>query len=756
MSMKTSVYGFPKMGPNRELKKAMEKYWSGEITGSDLRSEYNTVNRMRLETCKNAGIDIISSGDFSGYDFMLDLSIMFGVIPDRFKNIADPLKLYYAMARGTDDAIACEMTKWFDTNYHYIVPELTGTFSLAKNAQEDAYTFAKSILGNNPNPVFVGPFTYISLSKIIGNETVKADESPQFESLVKSLAKVYNQLLKNLEKAGVTHIQLDEPSLVLEQSEKNISILIDAYTIVTQGLTSLKVFVNTYYESLSHYKKIVNELPVAGIGLDFVVNDENLKSLKAHGFPKGKILIAGIISGRNPWKTEYKNVIPLVKEIISCVGKDSIILTHAAPLFHLPWSLEPEKGHLDNNVIALLSFASERIEELKTIQAIIVNNAPIPTQNLEKIRALFANQSVQKEMAEIDPNNIQRKHPFASRYSKQLKELSLPLFPTTTIGSFPQTAEVRKTRAAYRNGKISIDEYESFINKSIQEVVKLQEEIGIDVLVHGEFERTDMVEFFGEKMDGFAFTKNGWVQSYGSRCVRPPIIYGDVSRPEQMTVNETVYAQSLTDKPMKGMLTGPVTIVNWSFYRNDIQKKDVAFQVALALKKEVIDLEKAGIKIIQIDEPAFREGLPLKKSKQQAYLRWAVESFRLTNNTVKESTQIHTHMCYSEFNEIIEHILNMDSDVISIEASRSKGEILEAFEKFNYNHGIGVGVYDIHSPRIPKKEEMTQIAKRSIHVIDKGLCWINPDCGLKTRGYEETIPALKNMVTVAEELRASN
>jgi 5-methyltetrahydropteroyltriglutamate--homocysteine methyltransferase len=516
---------------------------------------------------------------------------------------------------------------------------------------------------------------------------------------------------------------------------------------------NIEVFVHTYYESLDHFEKITNELPVSGIGLDFVVNDENLENLKKYGFPKDKKLQAGVISGRDPWKTDYVEVLKLIDQIKEVVDEDRIVLSNAAPLFHLPVSLEPEKGHLDDRLIGLLSFADERLEEIKTLKDIINIGASVPSQTLQALRDEFKNEEVRQAVKDIDSQEIKRPHDFKERYKKQIELLGLLRFPTTTIGSFPQTKEVRQMRAKFRKGEISAEEYENFIKEQIKKAVEIQEELEIDVLVHGEFERTDMVEFFGEKMDGFAFTKNGWVQSYGTRCVRPPIIYGDVSRPAPMTLKETLYAQSLTKKPMKGMLTGPVTILNWSFYRKDIPKKEIAYQIAVALRDEVLDLEREGIKIIQIDEPAFREGLPLKKRKQEDYLKWAVKAFRLTNNTVQETTQIHTHMCYSEFNEIIDWIYAMDADVISIEASRSKGEIIEAFEKFNYDHAVGVGVYDIHSPRIPTIEEMLEIAERTVQVIDKNLIWINPDCGLKTRGWEETIPALRNMVQVAKILR---
>jgi len=759
MAIKTTAFGYPKIGPNRELKKVVESYWAGQITKEELYKLTEEIQIQRLKTLYDAELDYIPSNDFSLYDFILDISTMLGVIPKRFGDNYD-IDTYFAMARGSKTAVACEMTKWFDTNYHYIVPEFENEFKLLKNRPLDSYKFALEKIGIETKPVIVGPFTYVWLGKVPKKQEgtllvhmVKSRESERFKELVINASRIYNQILKELEANGVKAIQLDEPALVLDLEEDDVVILTESYRTLTQGLKDIEVFVHTYYESLSRYEEIVNNLPVSGIGLDFTVNDENLENLKKFGFPKDKKLIAGIVSGRDPWKIDFAKTVDLINQILNFVSEDKLIISNSSPLFHLPVSIEYEKGHLDERLINLLSFANERLDELKMLKKIINEGFPVPSQNLQAIRDEFKDERVRRRVAEIDENKIGRKDNFKERYQKQISLLGLPKFPTTTIGSFPQTKEVRKARADFVAGKISQDEYENFIKEQIRNVIKIQEELGLDVLVHGEFERSDMVEFFGQKMKGFAFTKNGWVQSYGTRCVRPPIIYGDVSRPEPMTVKEISYAQSLTSKPVKGMLTGPVTILSWSFYRKDIPKKEIAYQIALALRDEVSDLEKAGIKVIQIDEPAFREGLPLKKSKQKEYLEWAVNAFKLTNEQVKAETQIQTHMCYSEFNEIIEYIYAMDSDVILIEASRSKGEILDAFEKFKYDHAIGPGVYDIHSPRIPTIEEMLEIAERSIKLIDKNLIWINPDCGLKTRNWEEVIPSLKNMVTVAKIMR---
>lgn len=744
-NIKSTAFGYPKIGPNRELKKAVEDYWNSNINQQEFSTKIEEIRLNRLNILKESGLDFIPSNDFSLYDQTLDLSLMFGVIPDRFNGFKDDLDLYFAMARGNKDAVACEMTKWFDTNYHYIVPEITGKeFKLLKNRPLESYKWAKDKLGIETVPNLIGPFTYLSLSK--------GYDKNEFREILLNLASVYNIMLKELEQNGVQIVQLDEPSLVTDISDEEADVLIETYHKLTEGLNSLDIYVQTYYESLTNYQKIVNELPVQGIGLDFAVNNDNLVNLRQFGFQENKKLIAGIVSGRDPWKAEYKAAVELINELSGIVSND-LIIANSSPLFHLPVSVEAEQ-EMNPDLKELLSFANERLEELETIKEIINNDIKIPNQNLDTFRAKFKNHDVTNKLAQINGAEIQRSDTFEERFKKQREVLNLPLFPTTTIGSFPQTKDVRKARADYKKNLISREEYEDFIKDEIKKVIKLQEEIGLDVLVHGEFERTDMVEFFAEKLDGIDFTKHGWVQSYGTRCVRPPIIYGDVSRPEVMVLEEVKYAQSLTEKPVKAILTGPVTILNWSFYRKDISKKEIAYQIALALKDEVSDLELGGAKIIQIDEAAFREGAPLKKSKQADYYNWAAKSFRITNEQVKPETQIHTHMCYSEFNDIIDSIEAMDADVIAIEASRSKGEIIEVFEKTNYNHGIGIGVYDIHSPRVPSIEEIKETITRSIKVIDKNLFWINPDCGLKTRGYEETILSLRNMVDATRQVKS--
>ncbi|NQY74388.1 MAG: 5-methyltetrahydropteroyltriglutamate--homocysteine S-methyltransferase, partial [Candidatus Margulisbacteria bacterium] len=599
MNTQTMAFGYPKIGPNRELKKTVESYWKGDISQEELIKKVSGLSLARIQKQLDSGLDWVPSSDFSLYDQMLDHSQMLGVIPDRFKGIENTIDQYFAMARGSKDAIACEMTKWFDTNYHYIVPELTGTFTITENTPLKQYKEAKEQLGIKTVPVMIGPFTFIYLSKCHndGNkESTKAPDSPHFKEWVLEVAKLYRTIIKELEAEGANKVLLNEPALVLNTTKEEVDVLIEAYSLMTKDL-SLDIHVNTYYESLTHFEDIVTALPVKGIGLDFVSNQENMIQLKSHGMGN-KALIAGVISGRNPWKSEPNKVISLVNEIKSVVVDGPLTLSNAAPLYHLPHSLEYEKDHLSSDVLRLLAFADERLIELETLKNCINGSSNWESEDLSDIKLRFQNSTVQEKINQIQESQIGRKTPFSDRYKQQQAKLNLPLFPTTTIGSFPQTAEVRQKRAQLKSGNISQTEYDGYVQDAMKELVTLQEDIGLDVLVHGEFERTDMVEFFGEKMDGFAFTKNGWVQSYGSRCVRPPIIYGDVSRPNAMTVKETIFAQGLTQKPMKGMLTGPVTILNWSFYRNDIPKKEIAYQIGLALREEVLDLEKENISII--------------------------------------------------------------------------------------------------------------------------------------------------------------
>jgi 5-methyltetrahydropteroyltriglutamate--homocysteine methyltransferase len=739
MYVKTTVFGYPKIGPQRELKKVLESYWNGKTSQEELIKTSENLIINNAKTIAKYGIDIIPSNEFSFYDFILDLSVMFNVIPERFRKIENSLEKYFAIARGTADAPASEMTKWFNTNYHYIVPEIESNteFELKENKPLKEYELLKFSLNFKTKPVITGPFTYLYCAKL-----------KDYSYFLDKITSVYCSLLKELEESGTEEVQFDEPALVLDLDNKTVREIIDCYKKITKHFNKIKIYVQTYYEALSEYERIVYELPVHGIGFDFVNGKENLENISKFGFPKDKFLIAGVVSGRDPWRTDFKETLKLIETLTKF--NEKIILSNSCPLIHLPVTIKNET--FPEELLKILSFANERLEELAILKIVINEGKEPPVQDLSM---KFVNPAVSEKVSQISQKTFQRKPEFAERYKKQMESLKLPLFPTTTIGSFPQTTEIRKVRADYKAGRISLEEYENFINKEIRKAIDIQEKIGLDVLVHGEFERTDMVEFFAEKLQGFAITKNGWVQSYGSRFVRPPIIYGDVWRKKPLILKETLYAQTLTKKPVKGILTGPITLLQWSYPRKDISKEEIAYQIALALNEEVMELEKAGIKIIQIDEPAFREGMPLKKAKVNQYFDWAIKSFRIVTHSVKPETQIHTHMCYSHFNDIIEKIYELDADVISIEASRSRGEILKAFENFRYDRGIGIGVYDIHSPRVPKLEEIIEIVERSIKLIDISLLWINPDCGLKTRGWQETIASLNNMVKVAFLLRES-
>ncbi len=741
MFIKTLVFGYPRIGPQRELKKALEAYWNGKSSKDELLKTAQTIIVNNAKTIHGYEIDSVPSNDFSLYDFILDHSVMFNVIPERFKTIPDALDRYFAIARGTERLAASEMTKWFNTNYHYIVPEIEkDTFCLLENKPLKEFQLIKENLGINTKPVLVGPYTYIRCAKLWGDKA--------FELLIK-LSQVYRQLLQELEKKGVEEVQIDEPAFVTDLTEDDLKAIKKCYDSIRSGV-KLRTYIQTYYDSLSEYEKLVFSLPINGFGFDLVDGADNIEKILKFGYPKDKILIAGVVSGRDPWRVNFREVVDLIERLSKVT--DNLILSNSCPLLHLPITVEAEKEHLPKEIYDMLSFAKERIAELSILKTIINEGMEVPKQNLS-IHEKFNNPKIRQKINKIDESKLQRQPEFQFRYKKQLEILQLPLFPTTTIGSFPQTKEIRKLRADYKAGRITKEEYLNSIDKEIEKTIKIQEEIGLDVLVHGEFERTDMVEFFAENLNGFAITKNSWVQSYGSRCVRPPIIYGDISRKKPLIQRETLYAQSLTEKPVKAIFTGPVTILQWSYPRKDIVKKELSYQIALALKEEFEELEKLGIKIIQIDEPAFREGLPLKKAKHSLYFEWAINSFRIITKDAKPETQVHTHMCYSDFNEIIDKIYALDADVISIEASRSKGEIISAFEKFKYDHAIGIGVYDIHSPRIPSIEEMMDIVKRSLRLIDNSLFWINPDCGLKTRAWQETIASLKNMVKVAEILR---
>ncbi|MGI2293384.1 5-methyltetrahydropteroyltriglutamate--homocysteine S-methyltransferase [Paenibacillus sp. GXUN7292] len=757
--VKNSVLGYPRIGAHREWKKALEAFWSGKLEEKDFQQQLQELRLEHLRKLQEKGIELIPVNDFSYYDQILDTATMFGIVPKRFAydggNV--PLSVYYGIARGTKDAAASEMTKWFNTNYHYIVPELDGAEPfLTENKPLLAYREAKEKLGIAGKPVIIGPLTFLKLSK--------GYAAAEFDAWLERLLPLYIQVLQELEKEGVQWVQIDEPVISTKLSAEDVKRLSNIYGQLAAAAPNLNVILQTYFEAADQYEEIV-KLPVKAIGLDFVHGFAgNLASIKKFGFPKDKVLGAGLIDGRGIWKASIKEKLELLKAIQSHVTEDQLIIQSSCSLLHVPVSVQFETK-LDKELKDALAFADEKLDEIVWLtKAAHGEGHAISAELAENERACEAfkhsskrkRQDIQDAVALIAQTKLERQLPFAERLAAQQAKWQLPIFPTTTIGSFPQTAEVRKARQLWRKGDWTKEQYAAFIQDEINDWIKLQEEIGLDVLVHGEFERTDMVEYFGEKLAGFAFTQNGWVQSYGSRCVKPPVIYGDVAFVNEMTVEETKYAQSLTKRPVKGMLTGPITIMNWSFVREDISRERIAYQLAYALRQEVEALEKAGIGMIQVDEPAVREGLPLKEEDQANYLDWAVKAFRMTTCTVQNTTQIHTHMCYCEFHDMIGSIDAMDADVISIETSRSHGELIHSFELNTYGKGIGLGVYDIHSPRIPAVEEMTSMIDRALQVLDARLFWINPDCGLKTRGKEETVEALRNMVAATSIARSSH
>ncbi len=750
----SSNSGYPRIGGKREWKRALESFWNDEISKEELLKTTETLRLANLKKQQEIGIDLIPVGDFSLYDHVLDTSITFGIVPKRFSYEGGkvPLETYFDIARGNKDAVASEMTKWFNTNYHYIVPELEGvTPKLVENRPLAFYKEAKEKLGIDGKPVILGPITFIKLAKSFGEEN--------FASLLQQFTPLYIQLLTELAEAGAEWVQIDEPIFTSNFSQEEVQHIQQVYEAIHQAVPHIKIILQTYFEKVSFYEEIT-ALPVHALGLDFIHGD-SLSLLKQHGFPEDKVLVAGVVDGRNVWRADLDKKFVLLEEIQKHVPKDRLIIQPASSLLHVPVSTELEES-LDPVIKGGLSFADEKLAEIVLLRKGVQEGQESISKELEKSRNALSdlnnstyrqNVKVKENIEKLTENDVNRPLPFADRITKQQERFNLPLLPTTTIGSLPQTPEVRQTRSKWRRGDITDQAYEQFIQEQTKKWIDIQEEIGIDVLVHGEFERTDMVEYFGEKIDGFVVTQFAWVQSYGSRCVKPPLILGDVAFSEPITVKESVYAQSLTKKPVKGMLTGPVTILNWSFVRDDIPRVDVLNQIALALREEIEALESNGIRMIQVDEPALREGLPLDDTKKESYLASAVYAFKLATSSVQNDTQIHTHMCYSEFNAIIDSISALDADVISIETSRSHGEIISAFENNTYNKEIGLGVYDIHSPRVPSKEEMKQNINRALKIIKPNQFWINPDCGLKTRKEDETIAALKVMVEAAKEVR---
>ena len=770
--IKTHSLGYPRIGDKRELKKATEAYWKGTLSLSELLATGKALREINWKKQQSIGIDLIPVNDFSFYDQVLDMSCLLGNVPPRFKWKGEPtdVNTIFTIARGTQggaslvedekdcqtskvSTFASEMTKWFDTNYHFIVPEFRAdtTFSLSSDKIFEEYAEAKA-LGINPKPVLIGPVTYLSLGK------VQDSKNPDFDpfTLIEGLITEYEKIIAQLAAAGAEWIQLDEPIFSTDMSATQLQAFKLAYDRLSKAKNSTKLLVATYFGGVRENLNAYLELPVDALHFDLVRGAEDLDAVLAD-FPKDKILSIGIVEGRNIWKNEYDASLRILEKAQAVIDPTRLWIAPSCSLLHCPISLQNEK-ELDQELKSWMAFADEKLEEVVDLRrlldktgahnALAENRAALASR---KSSTRIYNEAVKARITEVVPQDFSRASTFIDRQEKQRDKLSLPMFPTTTIGSFPQTSEVRQTRAQWKKGAISDANYESFLKKEIARCVAFQDEIGIDMPVHGEFERNDMVEYFGETLEGFAFTKNGWVQSFGTRYVKPPIIFGDVSRPTPMTVRWSEYAQSLTNRPMKGMLTGPVTILQWSFVRDDQPRSLTTYQIALAIRDEVIDLETAGIAAIQIDEPAFREGLPLRRSEWAQYLDWAVKAFRLSACGVKDDTQIHTHMCYSEFNDIIDSIAAMDADVITIETSRSNMELLDAFVDFKYPNEIGPGVYDIHSPRVPTEEEMVNLMKKAEAVLPCRNLWVNPDCGLKTRRWEEVKPSLQVLVGAAKK-----
>lgn len=754
--MKTSVIGFPRIGTLRELKFASEKYFKNEMKVEELLNTAKNLRKEHWNIQKNAGIDYISSNDFSFYDMVLDTAVLLGIIPKRYRDLnLSELDTYFAMARGyqgdAGDVKALAMKKWFNTNYHYIVPEVEDDtvikFSGTKLLNE--YAEAKE-LGIETKPVVVGPYTMLKLCRYTG--TKSADD------YLEAMTEAYQELLKKCGEHQVTWLQFDEPSLVQDMKKEDVDMFHKVYDTLLSSKGECHILLQTYFGDVRDIYQDLIEMPFDGIGLDFIEGKETYNLIKTYGFPQNKVLFAGLVNGKNIWKNHYKKTLDMLNALRE--KKIHTVLSTSCSLLHVPYTLKHEKK-LSQEYLSYFAFATEKLVELKELSVLAEMKEYRTDTAYKNNEELFAcdrncnNENVKKRLSLVTESDYTRLPRRSERQEIQKKVLGLPLFPTTTIGSFPQTKEVKANRSAFRKGEISKQEYVEFNKKKIAECIAWQEEIGLDVLVHGEYERNDMVEYFGEALGGFLFTEKAWVQSYGTRCVKPPIIWGDVYREKPITVEWSVYAQSLTDKIMKGMLTGPVTILNWSFPREDISIKESISQIALAIRDEVLDLEANGIKMIQIDEAALREKLPLRKSNWYTeYLDFAIPAFRLTHSGVKAETQIHTHMCYSEFTDIISAIDDMDADVITFEASRSDLQILDSLRENHFETEVGAGVYDIHSPRVPSVKEIINTLNIMLTKINKEKLWVNPDCGLKTRGIPETDASLRNMVEAAKEIRS--
>ena len=745
--------GYPRIGPKRELKKALEQFWKGEIQEQDLHNVAKSLRKQNWQTQKSAGVDLISSNDFSFYDQVLDAICLLGAVPKRYKWDGQEVSLatYFAMARGSQtkelDVPALEMTKWFDTNYHYLVPELSKeqTFKLSSNKPFEEYEEAKQA-GFHTKPIILGPLTFLLLAKgIDGSDTI---------NLLDKVLPVYKQIVEKFSQLGAEWIQIDEPILVKDLDSNIVSKIKNTLNQIKESAGNSKILLTTYFEDLNDdVKKEVFASNVDVVHLDLVRGNKNKEYVKN----SNKKLSLGLVDGRNVWKTNLQEKINFIKDNIS----NDVIIASSCPLLHSPYDLELEQK-VPVEIKRWLSFAKQKLLELNVIKGFInegshqeaLDNNAADIHDRETSKLIHDN-AVKDRIKTINKSITERKSSYVDRAKIQKNIFSLPKYPTTTIGSFPQTTDVRQARAKFKRGELDETSYEKFLEEKTIDTIRKQESIGIDVIVHGEFERNDMVEYFGEQLKGFTFTSSGFVQSYGSRCVKPPIIFGNVSRPKPMTVRWSKFAQEQTKQIVKGMLTGPITILQWSFVRDDQPRKFTAQEIGFAIRDEVEDLEKNGIRMIQIDEPALREGLPLKKKDWKDYLSWSVDCFKISAAVVKDETQIHTHMCYAEFEDIIDSIAALDADVISIETSRSRMELLTTFEKFKYPNEVGPGVYDIHSPRVPSQDEMKILIEKASKLIDPSRIWVNPDCGLKTRGWPETIDALTKMVNAAKELRVS-
>ena len=749
--MTTSIIGYPRIGAQRELKFATEKFFKKELSEADLQAVAATQRQANWQKQAAAGIDFIASNDFSFYDTTLDTAFALNIVPKRYQELAvSPLERYFAAARGhqseAGDVKALAMKKWFNTNYHYMVPEFDDGTEIKLDLTKLLSEYREALaLGITTKPVLIGPFTLLKLIRFTGQT--------QLSDVQEDFVKAYSEILSVLATEEVAWLQLDEPGLVFDLTESDIHLFKAIYTALLPQKQTVKVLLQTYFGDVRDVYSDLIQLDFDGIGLDFVEGRKTAELIQTHGFPADKKLFAGVVNGKNIWRNDYQKTL----EILQTLPKDSLIISTSCSLQHVPYtvSAEPE---LPQDILRHFAFAEEKLLELKDLNDIFYHGQ---VDSLTANQALFAseryqgNQAVQAKVAALGEADFTRTPTFAQREAIQKDIFQLPKLPTTTIGSFPQTADVRKNRLSYKRGDITKAAYDTFNQEKTKEWIKWQEAVGFDILVHGEFERNDMVEYFGEKLDGYVFTKNAWVQSYGTRCVKPPIVWGDIARVQPLSVADSVYAQSLTDKPLKGMLTGPVTILNWSFPREDISLKASTLQIALAIQEEVLDLEQKGIKIIQIDEAALREKLPLRQTDWNSeYLDWAIPAFRLVHAKVAPETQIHTHMCYSEVTDIIPAIDAMDADVISFEASRSDLSILDALQANGFRTQSGPGVYDIHSPRIPSVEEIQNVIRQILTKVPAEKLWINPDCGLKTRGVTEVKASLENLVKATQDIRA--